>query len=697
MTTETFAFQAEINQLMSLIINTFYSNKDIYLRELISNSSDAIDKIRYQSLSDPTVLNSGSDFFIKLIPNKNEKTLTIYDSGIGMTKEDLINNLGTIAKSGTKSFMEAVQSGKDVPSMIGQFGVGFYSAFLVADSVKVITKNNNDNQYVWESKAGGSFTISSSENEEPIERGTKIILTLKDDLLEYLDDSKIKKLVKKHSEFINYPISLYSLVEENEPEPETNDEEVTELNEETKVEEVIDEKPKKMREEWNLLNKNKPLWTKNSKEVTNEEYSSFYKSVYGDWEDHLAVKHFKVEGNVEFTGLIFFPKRPPFNFMMEQKKKDNFKLYVKRVFIMDDCDELVPEWLNFAKGLVDSEDLPLNISREILQHNRVLRVIKKNMVKKAIDLMDEISTDETKFKLFYESFDKNIKYGIHEDSENRERLSSLLRFDSTNGKFRSFDNYISSMPENQQDIYFISGESIKAVENSPFLEVLKKKGFEVLFFVDPIDEYMISNLKEYKGKNLACITREGLTFPETEEEKQERENLAASYQDLCKNMKELLPSVEKVQVGQRIIDSPCVLLTSNYGLSANMERITKAQALNTGFNPMATSKKILEINPKNPIIQNLKSRFEANPNDRTIRDLTQLLYEMTLLTSGFSLEDPTSFANRISRMIHLGLQIDESVNEDCCAVPETIHMECNEDYCTISESNENVSEMENID
>lgn len=656
MTTETFAFQAEINQLMSLIINTFYSNKDIFLRELISNSSDAIDKIRYQSLTDKSVLDAESELFIKLIPDKETKTLTIYDSGIGMTKNDLINNLGTIAKSGTRSFMEAIQSSTDAPSMIGQFGVGFYSAFLVADSVKVITKHNDDQQYTWESQAGGSFTISTS-NDESINRGTKIILYIKDDLTEYLDEARIKNLVRKYSEFISYPITLYSLIENEEPSVEEQLEQT-----EQKSEQVEQAEPKY---EWRLLNKNKPLWTRNPKDLTHEDYASFYKSFYNDWEDHLAHKHFSVEGNVEFTGLIYVPRREPFEVLREARKNLNFKLYVKKIFIMDDCEDIVPEWLRFVKGLVDSEDLPLNISREILQQNRVLKMIKKNMTKKSIELFEEIATDKEKYKTFYDAFSKHLKLGVHEDIDNQERIATLLRYDSTVGDNRSLDDYISNMKEGQKDIYYVSGESRSAVENSPFLEVLKKKDLEVLYLVDPIDEYMVNQFRKYKEKTIVSISKEELDLPETEEEKRQREETTKSYSELCKVMKDILSSsVEKVQIGKRISESPCVLVTPNYGISANMERISKAQTLGCTFRPYSSCKKILEINPNNPIIQSLKSRSEINPEDKTVKDLTWLLFEMTLLTSGFSLDNNASFATRISRMIHLGLQIEEPVNNE---------------------------------
>merc|ERR1719350_639340 len=598
--------------------------------------------------------------------------------------------------------------------MIGQFGVGFYSAYLVADKVTVTSKHNDDEQYVWESSAGGSFTVKTDTEGEQLGRGTKIVLTMKEDQADFNDDKKIKDVVKKHSQFIGYPIKLTVQkekdreVSDDEEEESKEDEKNDAEEEKPKLEDVGededadgDKKPKKktIKEKYTEeeeLNKTKPIWTRNADDISSEEYAEFYKSLTNDWEEHLAVKHFSVEGQLEFRSILFVPKRAPFDlFEGKGKAKNNIKLYVRRVFIMDNCEDLIPEYLNFVKGVVDSEDLPLNISREMLQQNKILKVIRKNLVKKIMELIEELVEDKDSWKKFYEQFGKNIKLGIHEDSTNRKKLAGYLRYhtSASGDEMCGFGDYVSRMKENQKDIYYITGENKDIVTQSAFVERLKKRGLEVIYMTEPIDEYVVQQMKEFDGKNLVSVTKEGLELPEDEEEKKKREEDKTKFEGLCKVMKDILDKkVEKVVVSNRLVNSPCCIVTSQYGWTANMERIMKAQALrDTSTMGYMAAKKHLEINPDHSIVETLRGKAEADKNDKSVKDLVLLLFETALLSSGFALEDPAVHSQRIHRMIKLGLGIDDDEVE---GIDENAGIE---DMPPLEGDAEDASRMEEVD
>ena len=653
---ENHQFATDNAKLLKLMIHSLYSNKEIFLRELVSNAADAADKLRFKALSDDNLYEGDGDLRVRVSCDKENNTVTISDNGIGMTHDQIVDHLGTIAKSGTSEFFSQLSGDEASDSqLIGQFGVGFYSAFIVADSVTVRSRGAGVDASAgveWSSDGEGEFTTTAIEKAN---RGTDIILHLKEEESEFADDWRLKSIVTKYSDHISVSVEMLTPeVPAVEAVAEAKDEEG---NVTTPAIEARDAVPAL----WEPVNKATALWTREKSEVSDEEYKEFYKHVSHDFGDPLLWEHNKVEGKTEYTSLLYVPSKAPFD-MHNREKQHGLKLFVQRVFIMDDCDELMPEWLNMVKGVVDSEDLPLNISRETLQQNKILRVIKKNLVKKCLEMFAEIAEKKDDYKKFYEQFGKCLKLGVHEDSTNRTKVAELLRFHTSKSgdELIGLKEYVDRMKEGQNDIYYITGESIAAVSSSPFLETLRKKGLEVLYMTDPIDEYAVQQLKEFDGKKLKSTTKEGLDIDD-EDEKKKFEELKAEFEPLTKLMKEVLgDKTEKVMVSSRMADSPCVLTTSEHGWSANMERIMKAQALrDNSMTSYMVSKKTMEINPKHSIMLELRKKAAADKSDKTVKDLIWLLFDTSLLTSGFNLDEPTQFAGRIHRMIKLGLSIDD--------------------------------------
>jgi len=710
---EKFEFQAEVTRLMDIIINSLYSNKEIFLREIISNASDALDKIRFLSVTDKDVLGEGESakLDIKISPDKTKDTLTLKDSGIGMTKQDLINNLGTIAKSGTSSFLEKLKEGGDI-NLIGQFGVGFYSVYLVADKVTVRTKHNDDKQYIWESTADSSFTIKEDPEGDTIGRGTEITLHLKDDCKEFTETDKIKDLVKKYSEFISFPIYLKETktVEKEVPveEEEKKDEEKKDdekKDDEKKDDEKKDDldvkdgaedakpKTKKVSEEvveWNQVNSEKAIWTRSPRDVEEDEYNRFYKTISKDSEEPLTKMHFSAEGEIEFKSILFIPSKAPYDLLEGKGKSNAIKLYVRRVFITDEFEDMMPRWLSFIKGVVDSEDLPLNVSREMLQTSKVLRVIKKKLVTKALEMVrklaekkkkkeddaeekegeekketspaDEVEDNEQYIK-FWKEFNKAIKLGLYEDSSNRTKLAKLLRFQTSKSgdNWTSLEKYISRMKKGQKHIYYISGETKDAVEKSPFLERLRKKDLEVLYYTDPIDEYAMPQLTEFKGFQFMGANKENLKLDDDDTEEKKLKKLQEMHKPLTDWFKETLGSkVEKAVVSNRLLETPAIIVSSQYGWSTNMERIMKAQTMGNNDRASAmVSQKTLEINPAHPIIRELKSRIEADAKDQEAKDIASTLFDVALVGTGLTPADPSDFAARLQVLMRLGLGVSK--------------------------------------
>jgi heat shock protein 90kDa beta len=740
---EVSEFQAEVSRLMDIIINSLYSNKDIFLRELISNGSDSLDKIRFLSLTDESVLGSGEEanLDIRIKVDKENGVLSIRDRGVGMTKAELKENLGTIAKSGTSAFLEQMQKGGDM-NLIGQFGVGFYSVYLVADFVEVRSKHNSeDKQWIWESKADGAFAISEDEG-EPLGRGVEINIYLKEEAQEYLEEDKLKELVEKYSEFINFPIYLWNSeeVEEDVPlsdeelaeqaakaEGEDDDEEDLEETDEDDESEQSDEDDDEVEDEdeeelpqtktvkktvwdWKTVNDNKAIWLRSSTEVEDDEYTKFYKALSKDDKEPLSYTHFKAEGDVEFKSILFIPEKPPSDlFDNYYNKAAALKLYVRRVFISDEFDELLPKYLSFIKGIVDSDTLPLNVSRETLQQHTSLKTIKKKLVRKALDMIrklaeegqdddddeeaavaadDSADEEETKYDKFWKNYGKAIKLGIIEDASNRTRLAKLMRFYTSKSptKLVSLEQYVERMKPGQKSIYYLAGESREALEKSPFLEKLLHKDLEVIYFTDPIDEYTMQNLTEFDDFKFSNASKEDLKFgDDTDAAKARLKKVKEEFKDFIKWWKEILPSedVEAVKISNRLVTTPCSVVTSKYGWSANMERIMKAQALSDdGRMAYMRGRKTLEINPGHPIIKTLKEKSEDDADDEDTKRTALIMYETALLESGFMFEEPKGFAGRLFDMVRrdLGVEADAEVEEpDADAEPEAAAEEAPKD------------------
>lgn len=701
---ESFEFQAEVNRLMDIIINSLYKNKEVFLRELISNASDALDKIRFLALSAADMLGDTKDLEIKISFNEELKTLTIRDTGVGMTKAELINNLGTVAKSGTSNFVEALSQGADM-NLIGQFGVGFYSVYLIADKVRVISKNNADDQYIWESTADSSFTVAKDPRGNTLGRGTEIVMFLKEDALDFLKQDTLEELVQRYSEFIVFPIKLYKKttevveveeVEEDDDEESTDDskkddlevEEEDEKKSETPKTETVD------KWDWHRVNANVAIWSRDKESVTDEEYQNFYKGITRETSNPSTWIHFKAEGDVEFKSILFVPTESKNLYDDYSNKKAGIRLYVRKVLIQDDFEDLLPKYLNFIRGLVDSDDLPLNVSRETLQQHKILKVMAKKLVRKALEMLrklasgdsedddDEDEKDDDKetekksdgtiktqdnthpYIKFWEEFGKSIKMGVTEDHPNKSKLAKLLRFKTSksDGKYRSLDDYVSDLPDWQKDIYFISGESLEAVEKSPFMEVARRKNVEVLYLVDPIDEYTSQSLGEFEGHKLQSLSKEGAKFGDEDEAvtKKRVKQYKETFKPLTKYLKNLLDKkVSKVIVSQRIENVPSVIVTAQYGNSANMERIMRAQTFASGERiGMMSATKTLELNPRHPIVIELNKRVNDSPNAESTKDLSYLLYDTALLSSGFNQEDLEGYSSRMIRTIASNLNIN---------------------------------------
>lgn len=622
-------FKTEVQQLLNLVIHSLYTHPEIFLRELVSNASDAIDRARFESLSDKSILGEDHEWRIKIVPDKEARTLTISDNGIGMTAEELENNIGTIANSGTKTFLEQLKKADSVsmPELIGQFGVGFYSAFMVADKVTLLTRRaGRPDATRWVSDGSGTYTM---EEGEKAGRGTDVVLHLKEGMDEYLEEWRLRKIVKKYSDFVEHPVVMD--ISRTRKKADGEEEETT-VTEET-------------------LNSRKAIWTRPKSEVSDEEYKEFYQHVSHDFQEPLTWMHWNVEGTTEFRGLVYIPEKAPFDLYMPDSHKRGIQLYVKRIFITDNCEALIPGWLRFLRGVVDSSDLPLNVSRETLQEERVVRLIQKNVVKKVLDTLgDMMAEDRDKYLRFWNEFGKVLKEGVHLDLANREKLQELLLFQSSKtetGKHLSLKEYAERMPESQKEIYYLTGESRAAVEKSPLLEQFAARGIEVLFLTDPIDEWVAQSLTAYAGKTLKSIAKGDIELDDSEEVKKQKEETGKEFAELMAFVKEeLKDKVKDIRMSSRLTDSACCLVSDEYDMGVQMEKIMKAM-----HGDMPAAKRILELNPRHALVVALNGMVKDKARHLKIRQYAELLLEQARLTAGMELENPVEFARAISQVM----------------------------------------------
>ncbi len=632
-------FQTEVTQLLDLVIHSLYSNRDIFLRELISNGSDAIDKVRFEAQSNEAILEGNSDWSISLIPDKEAKTLTIRDNGIGMSAAEVEEHIGTIAKSGTKAFMQTLKqaAASDQPELIGQFGVGFYASFMVADKVVLVTRRAGETNQAtrWESTGDGSYTI---EDDTKSSRGTDITLHLKEEFLEYLDEWRLRTIVKKYSDFIQYPVTM--TVTRTVP---ITDDEGKEIEGGGTIE----------KEEVQTLNSMKAIWARPKAEVTPEEYQEFYKHISHDFEDPFRTIHFSAEGTSEFKALLYLPAKKPFDVFMAERKR-GIQLYVRRVFITEKCDALLPDYLRFIRGVVDSADLPLNVSRELLQEDQQIKRIQKSLVNKVLSTLTELKEKEyQEYLTFWQEFGAIIKEGVHLDFANKEKLQELVLFQSTcteAGSYIGLKGYLERMPENQKEIYYITGEDRQTVEQSPLLEAFKAKGFEVLFLTDPIDEWVVQALQSYGDKALKAVDRGDVDL-DTEDEKKERTEKQEQAKKSFGTVLELIQSaldgkVKEVRFSNRLTDSACCLVADEYGMNANMERIMRAMN-----QEVPDAKRVLELNADHPIVKIMSEMHTSNPDNPRLKDYAGLLYDQALLTEGSAIKDPLTFTRLVSELM----------------------------------------------